>query len=179
MLPPLADSMVELSIETREKMAIARTVSLALLLALSVAPLAQAQSGKPLFIAADMVRDRGGSGPTCVLTSRFLRKEGVAWRIRVQDATGKELDDKSLKSVVVELSDGQKFEAHFKGHPPGDAPTDHFWSISWKIPEDYPTGSFNYKVVATASDGTTQSWEPFNVKPSLLTVVAGTFEPAK
>ena len=40
--------------ETGEKMAIARTVSLALLLALSVAPLAQAQSGKPLFIAADM-----------------------------------------------------------------------------------------------------------------------------
>jgi len=97
----------------------------------------------------------------------------------VQDATGKELDDKSLRSVVVELSDGQNFEAHFKGHPPGDAPTDHFWSISWKIPEDYPTGSFNYKVVASASDGTTQSWEPFNVKPSLLTVVVGTFEPAK
>jgi hypothetical protein len=34
-------------------------------------------------------------------------------------------------------------------------------------------------VVATASDGTTQSWVPFNVKPSLLTVVAGTFEPVK
>jgi hypothetical protein len=131
MLSPLADSMVELSIETGEKVAIARTVSLALLLAFSVAPLAQAQSDKPLFIAADMVRDRGGSGPTCVLTSRFLRKEGVVWRIRVQDATGKELDDKSLNSVVVELSDGQKFEAHFKGatlpptisgRPPGKSP---------------------------------------------------------
>ena len=65
-------------------MAIARTVFLALLLALGVAPLAEAQNGKPLFIAADMVRDRGGSGPACVLTSRFMRKEGVAWRIRVQ-----------------------------------------------------------------------------------------------
>src|SRR5260370_39752490 len=100
--------MVELSIETGEKMAIARTVSLALLLALSVAPLAQAQSGKPLFIAADMVRDRGGSGPTCVLTSRFLRKEGVAWRIRVQDATGRELDDKSLKNILVAFASGTK-----------------------------------------------------------------------
>ena len=93
-------------------MAIARTVFLALLLALGVAPLAEAQNGKPLFIAADMVRDRGGSGPACVLTSRFMRKEGVAWRIRVQDATGTELDDKSLKSVVVELSDaGARFGA--------------------------------------------------------------------
>jgi hypothetical protein len=66
--------------------------------------------------------------------------------------------------------------AHFGGHPP-DAPTDHLWSTSWSIPEDYPTGSFNYKVIATALDGTTQSWEPVNVKPSLLTVIAGTFEP--
>ena len=157
-------------------MAIVKTVFLAVLLALGMASLAQAQDGKPLFIAADMVTGPGGSGPVCVLRNQFMRKEKVAWRIRVQDATGKELDNKSLKSLVVELSDGQKFSAQFRGHPPG-APTDHLWSTSWSIPEDYPTGSFNYKVVATASDGTTQSWEPFNVKPSLLTVIAGTFEP--
>ena len=129
-------------------MAIARTVSLALLLALGVAPLAQAQSGKPLFIAADMVRDRGGSGPACVLTSRFLRKEGVAWRIRVQDATGKELDDKSLKSVVVELSDGQKFEAHFKGHPPGTRPP----TISGRPPGRSPR--------TTRREASTTRWSP-------------------
>ncbi len=159
-------------------MAIARTVALALLVALGIGPAVHAQSGKPLFIAADMVRAPGGSGPGCVLSNRFMRKEQVAWRIRVQDATGKQLDDKSLKSLVVELTDGQKFTAHFGGHPP-NAPTDHLWSTSWVIPADYPTGSFNYKVVATAADGTTQTWEPVNVKPSLLTVVAGTFEPAK
>jgi hypothetical protein len=158
-------------------MMVVRPAFLALLLAFGVVSLAEAQSSKPLFIAADMVTGPGGSGPVCVLSNRFMRKEKVAWRIRVQDATGKELDNKSLKSLVVELSDGQKFNAQFRGHPPGDAPTDRFWSTSWSIPEDYPTGSFNYKVIATASDGTTQSWEPFNVKPSLLTVIAGTFEP--
>jgi hypothetical protein len=157
-------------------MAIARTVSLALILGLGMVSLAEAQSSKPLFIAADMVTGPGGSGPICVLRSQFMRKETVAWRIRVQDATGKELDDKSLKSLVVELSDGQKFPARFGGHPPKE-PTDHLWSTSWSIPEDYPTGSFNYKVVATALDGSTQRWEPPNVKPSFLTVVAGTFEP--
>jgi hypothetical protein len=155
-----------------------RTVFLVLLLALGVAPLAWAQNGERLFINADMVRGAGGSGPICVLNSRFLRKEQVVWRIRVLDATGKALDDKSLKSVVVELSDGQKFKAHFSGHPP-KAPTDHKWSATWTIPADYPTGSFNYKVIATAPDGTTQSWEPFNTKPSHLTVIAGTFRPAK
>ena len=107
-----------------------------------------------------------------------MRNERVAWRIRVQDAAAKQLDDKGLKSVIVELSDGQKFPAHFGGHPPKE-PTDYLWSTSWSIPADYPTGTFNYKVVATALDGTTQSWEPVNNKPSLLTVIPGTFEPAK
>lgn len=156
---------------------IARTLSFLLPIVLIPASLAEAQSGKPLFIAADMVRGPGGSGPGCVLNSRFMRKEQVAWRIRVQDATGKQLDDRGLKSLVVEVSDGQKFEARFKGHPPRGEPTDHFWSTSWTIPDDYPTGSFNYKVIATLPDGTTQDWHPFNVKPSLLTIVAGTFEP--
>jgi hypothetical protein len=155
-----------------------RLFVLALLMALGIAPFAQAQTSKPLFIAADMVTGPVGRGPICVLRSQFMRNETVAWRIRVQDATGKQLDDKSLKSLVVELSDGQKFPARYGGHPP-DAPTDHLWSTSWSIPEDYPTGSFNYKVVATAPDGSTQSWEPINVKPSLLTVIPGTFEPAK
>ena len=157
-------------------MATGRTASRALLLALGVASVAEAQSAKPLFIAADMVRGPGGSGPGCVLSNRFMRKEEIAWRIRVQDATGKELDDKSLKSLVVELSDGQQFQAHFHGHPP-KAPTDHFWSIAWTIPADHPAGSFNYKVTATAEDGSTQTWQPFNTKPSLLTVIDGTFEP--
>jgi len=157
-------------------MAIARTMLPAFLLALCVVPLAEAQNSTPLFTSADMVRGPGGSGPGCVLSNRFMRKEEVAWRIRVQDATGKELDDKGLKSVVVELSDGQKFPARFGGHPP-KAPTVYIWSTAWVIPEDYPTGSFNYKVVATALDGTTQTWEPINTKPTLLTIVAGTFEP--
>jgi hypothetical protein len=157
-------------------MAIARMAFLAMLLGAGMTDLAEAENATPLFIAADMVRGPGGSGPGCVLSNRFMRKEEVAWRIRVQDATGKQLDDKGLKSVVVELSDGQKFPAHFGGHPP-KAPTDYIWSTAWVVPEDYPTGTFNYKIVATAPDGTTQTWEPINAKPSLLTIVAGTFEP--
>ncbi len=156
----------------------ARTVFLALLLTAGVVPLAAAQNSTRLFIAADMVRGPGGSGPICVLSSQFMRQERVAWRIRVQDQTGKELDDKGLKSVIVELPDGQKFPAHFGGHPPKE-PTAYLWSTGWTIPDDYPTGTFNYKVVATALDGTTQSWEPVNNKLSLLTVIPGTFEPTK
>jgi hypothetical protein len=54
-------------IEEDERMAMARTAFLALLLALGVASGAEAQTANPLIIAADMVRGPGGSGPGCVL----------------------------------------------------------------------------------------------------------------
>jgi hypothetical protein len=94
----------------------------------------------------------------------------------VLDQTGAQADDKALKSVVVELSDGQKIPAKFGSHPPRGTPTDFFWSLHWVIPESYPTGSLNYKVVATDNAGNTQTWEPFKRQPTQLTVIAG--EPA-
>ena len=109
-----------------------------------------------------------------MLTSQFKRKEAAAWRIRVLEATGAVADDKVLKSVVVELGNGQKIAAHYGPHPPKDAPpTDHFWSLHWEIPADFPTGTLGYKVIATMKDYTTQTWEPFTRAPSRLTVVAG------
>jgi hypothetical protein len=97
----------------------------------------------------------------------------VAWRIRVLDQTGQQMDDMTLKSVVVELSDGQKLNAKFGGHPPRGTPADFFWSLHWVIPADYPTGSLVYKVVTTDLDGRTQTWEPFKRAPTQLTVIAG------
>jgi hypothetical protein len=148
-----------------------------LIIAAALVPLnlANAQDGKRLFFEADMVRhaQEGQAGPFCVLANQFKRKEAVAWRIRVLDQAGKSLDDKGLKSVVVELSDGQKLPAKFGPHPPRGTATDHFWSLAWIIPADYPTGSLVYKVVATDNDGRTQIWEPFKRAPTQLTVIAG------
>jgi len=151
-------------------------------LALSVVGLAAINAAnaeeKKLFFEGDMVRHalEGQAGPFCVLANQFKRKEAVAWRIRILDQTGAQADDKMLKSVVVELSDGQKIPAKFGGHPPRGTPTDFFWSLHWVIPADYPTGSLNYKVVATDMNGNMQSWEPFKRQPTQLTVIAG--EPA-
>ena len=97
-----------------------------LVLSVSVAspksPARRTPSG--LFFEADMVRHalEGQAGPFCVLANQFKRKEAVAWRIRVLDQTGQQMDDKTLKSVVVELSDGQKLNAKFGGHPPRGTP---------------------------------------------------------
>jgi hypothetical protein len=155
------------------------TLSLA---GLAWAPAAGAQdAGKRLFFEGDMVRSGqpGQAGPFCVLANQFKRKEAVAWRIRVLDSSGQPMDDKELKSVVVELSDGQKFTTKFGPHPPRGTATDHFWSVQWIIPPDYPTGSLAYKVVATDMQGRSQSWEPFKRAPTQLTVIAGDPEPAK
>jgi hypothetical protein len=137
---------------------------------------AQAQQAKKLFFEGDLVRHalEHQAGPFCVLTNQFKRKEAVAWRIRVLDSAGDVADDKVLKSVVVELGDGQKLPAHYGPHPPrGAPPTDYFWSLHWEIPADYPTGSLGYKVIATMMDDTTQTWQPFTRAPSQLMVIAG------
>ena len=150
-------------------------------IALAVATLglaisALAEPAKKLFFEGDLVRHNleNQKGPFCVLTSQFKRKEAVAWRIRVLESTGQVADDKVLKSVVVELGDGQKLPAHYGPHPPrGAPPTDYFWSLHWEIPADYLTGSLGYKVIATMMDDTMQIWEPFTRAPSQLTVIAG------
>ena len=152
-------------------------LSAAAITALSVigfTDLAQAQ--QKLFIYADMERgNQQGAPPACVLNNVFLHGEKVVWRVRVQDATGKVLDDKGAKNVTVELADGQKIEARFGGHPPRQ-PTDHLWAAAWIIPANYPTGTFLYKVNVTDMAGNTQTWEPFKVETSQLRVIDGAIE---
>ena len=132
---------------------------------------------KKLYFENDIVRHalEGQQGPFCVLNNLYKRKEAVAFRIRVLDgATGEATDEKTLKSVVVVLGNGQRLPAKFGGH--GRPPTDFFWSLFWTIPADHPTGSLGYKIVATRLDGTQQTWEPFKRDSTQLTIVAG--EPA-
>jgi hypothetical protein len=144
------------------------------------ANVAQAQQAGNLFFEGDLVRgnQQGAPGPFCVLNSQFKRLEKVVWRVRVLDQAGKSLDASGIKSLVVELPDGQKLNARFGPHPPpsqGPA-TDHFWTAIWIIPTSYPTGSLSYKVVATDQDGKAHTWEPFKRQPSQLAVLEGEIE---
>jgi hypothetical protein len=107
---------------------------------------------------------------TCVLASRFPHNSEIVWRARVMDpASGQGLDDKSLTKVEVKLADGQTLPMHYAAHPK-DNPVDYFWSASFDIPADYPTGTLDYEIVATGKDGATASFKPFPVAPSLVTV---------
>ena len=127
-----------------------------------------------LIVMADTVTGSGGTlknEAVCVLQSQYKRGNHITWRVKVYDpATGEPMDDTDLESVVVELPDGQTFEAEYGGHPAQNS-TDHFWATSWVVPEDYPTGSLPYEVTARATDGRTGQFDRFNVAPSLLMIV--------
>jgi hypothetical protein len=135
-----------------------------------------ANAAPKLFISSDMERgNQAGAPPACVLNNVFLHLEKVVWRVRVLDADGNVLDNKNLKSVVVELQDGKKVDAAFGGHPPR-APTDTLWAAAWIIPADYPTGTFSYKITATDNQGNSVTWEPFKVATSQLRIDQGAIE---
>ena len=88
-------------------------------IALAVATLgfasgAQAQQqAKKLFFEGDIVRHAlpNQAGPFCVLVNQYKAGEAVAFRIRVLQPNGEVADDKVLKSVVVEMGNGQKIAA--------------------------------------------------------------------
>ncbi len=84
---------------------------------LGFASAAQAQQqARKLFFEGDIVRHAlpAQAGPFCVLVNQYKRGEAVAFRIRVLQPNGEVADDKVLKSVVVELGNGQRLPAGFK-----------------------------------------------------------------
>jgi hypothetical protein len=169
-------------------MIITKLVALAgLVLVFGFPDIASAQQAQKLFIEGDIVRGNtpdGITGPVCVLANQFKRRENVIFRIRVRNVAGQPLDDKNIKSLVVELLDGQKIPARFASRPPANvlasvgltAPSDHYWSAAWRIPQDFPTGTLTYKVVATDMEGNSQTWETFNDPRSWPTVISGQAE---
>lgn len=157
---------------------IGRKLALGATLALFSLPgTALAGTGGRLFFSGDMVISppEGTAGAHCVLASQFKHNDEVVWRVRVLDQNGKAVTGKDISSLEVDLSSGKTFKMRYGGHP-HDKPLDSFWTVSWKIPESYPAGTLSYKVVATESDGKTQTWKPFNVAPSQLTILPGTDE---
>jgi hypothetical protein len=144
-------------------------------------PAAQAQQPQKLFPEGDMVRGNsplGATGPICVLNSQFKRGENVVFRVRIRNTMGQILDDKSIKSITVELSDGQKFNGRYGGHPPRQ-PTDFFWTAAWMIPKDFPTGTLGYKVTVTDMEGNTQVWEPLKEYRSWVVILPAIAEYTK
>ncbi len=137
---------------------------------------APAASTANVFIATDMVEGSKNvpadqaSIRSCVLSSRFPRNAEVVWRSRIYDPVkGDLLDDKAISSVQVKLATGKTLDMHYAAHP-ASPPGEMYWTASWVVPKDQPTGSFKYSIVATTADGRTGTWQPFSVAASLPTI---------
>jgi len=159
----------------------AGVAALAVLLLLTSAALASpvhadTGTGGNLVILADFVQGAPSpypGVPPCVQTSRFPQGTSAVIRIRVIDAaTGQALTDADLSSLQVTIDGDPPLAARYGNHPGGGGPpTDQFWTAAWRIPADYPTGAVAVTITATANDGRSATWIPFNVAASNLTVI--------
>lgn len=156
-------------------------VLLAALTAMGPFPASAEEAGEevPLILVADTVLGFVGipeaeiPQKVCILSSRFNPGQQIVWRVRVYDPkTGQAMDQATVDLVEVILPGDEVLKAHYGPHPPPpqDA-TDFFWSTSWVIPQEYPTGSLSYTIRAKSKDGRTGEFAQFNVAPSLLIIL--------
>jgi len=138
-----------------------------------------AEKDVPLILVADTVLGIEGipeaeiPQKVCILSSRFNPGQQIVWRVRVYDPeTGQAMDETTLDVVEVILPGEQIVKARYGPHPPPpqDA-SDFFWSTSWVIPQEYPTGSLSYTIRAKSKDGRSGEFAQFNVAPSLLIIL--------
>ncbi len=144
-------------------------------------PAAQsASAAKNLIVYGDTVRGPVGLTDdekpvlTCVQQNRFPQGSDIVFRFRVIDpATGQPMDDKQLKSLTLTLPDGKTQALRYGPHTVDKAKkeNDVFWTTSFKVPDTYPTGSFNYKIEAVDNNGRTGTYVPFKVPAALLQIV--------
>lgn len=119
---------------------------------------ATAEEVEALFLSGDIVSEQGG----CVLSSQFVSGDKIIFRMNVVDGNGEQVEDADLK---VHLSTGEELEMAYGPHG-----NDHFWVVAYPVTEDTPTGQLEYHVTAEYDDLETE-WKPFDVGPSLLTIL--------
>lgn len=113
-----------------------------------------------LVITGDTVTEQGG----CVLASRFSPGDKIIFRNNVLDGlTNEQVKD---AKVQVHLSTGETLDMKYGKH--GD---DHFWVVAYPVTNDTPTGTLDYSVTAEYKEQKGE-FKPFNVAPSLLTIVS-------
>ena len=104
----------------------------------------------------------------CVPTNRFQIGDSIIFRMRAVDpVTGQMAEDAKLQ---VRLATGEVLDMELGEHPPGVPGADRFWTVAYHITEDTPLGLLRYTVTAE-TETAAGSFEPFNVMPSLITIV--------
>lgn len=125
---------------------------------------APAPESDRLVVHGDLVGGPGG----CVLNSRYAIGEKVVFRMIATDPlTGEMARDAKLQ---VHIGNGETLDLKLGKHGKEEN-SPEFWTVSYVIPEGTPEGTLGYHVTAELN-GKKGEFRPFNVAPSLLTVVA-------
>ena len=112
-----------------------------------------------IALVGDTVSKLGG----CVLASQFAEGDDIIFRMNATNAeTGEQLTEADVK---VHLSTGEVLDMEYGPH--GE---DNFWVTKYSITADTPKGQLNYYVTAEY-DGVKGEYKPFNVAPSLITII--------
>lgn len=118
-----------------------------------------------LMVSGDVVEEKAG----CVLKSRFTEGDLIVWRMEVIDP--ETMEQAADAEVKVHLSTGEVLDMRYGPHPAGVDGAPEFWTTSYPVTEDTPTGVLEYHVTAELGDKKGE-FSPFDVAPSLLTVVS-------
>lgn len=146
-------------------------LALALLLAASLASAQQPPMANKLIVYGDMAWFAGASEPlNCILKSRYKQGEAVGFRITVIDPmTGKFVE--SAQAVIHLSYGGKKEDVPMRYRGTGNNPRPGFWTGKWVVPSDALVGIVKYTITAVDADGRTGTFEPFQIEPSMLTIV--------
>lgn len=120
----------------------------------------QTDAETPLVVYGDTINGEG-----CVVSSRFKHGDKIVFRATAVDGFTKEqLQDAEIKVII----NGEELPMRLGPH--GEKET-MFWTAAYIVPDDAPTGTLDFKYVATI-DGVEAEYTQFDVTPSLLTIVA-------
>lgn len=124
-----------------------------------------AEKTRKIVVQGDTINSHFQADAVCVVDSRFERGHSLVFRANVIDEdTNKIVEDAKVKAI---LGTGEKFDMELGPH--GEEGT-LLYTALWTIPDDFPTGTLDYKIVAEV-DGKEYSYEPFNVSLSKLTIL--------
>lgn len=118
-----------------------------------------------LAVYGDTVSHLGG----CVVQNRFAVGDSVVFRMRAVNSVSGQVEKGA--ALQVHLSTGDVLDMHLDNHSPDEANPELFWTAVYNVTDETPKGTLNYYV--TAESGALKGeYKPFNVMPSLITIVA-------
>ncbi|NLY80570.1 MAG: hypothetical protein GX072_12000 [Lysinibacillus sp.] len=125
----------------------------------------EATQERQIVVMGDTINSHFQTDAICVVDSRFERGHSIVFRASVIDqATNELVEDAKVK---VAFATGDEYDMELGPH---GAEGTLLWTVLWTVPDDFPTGTLDYKIIAEV-DGKEYAYEPFDVSLSKLTIL--------